>query len=731
MEKREIPFSGMSWNPSEHEAPDGALCAMVNLLSEDGELRPWMQADDSYEAIIPYDHLLYDIEVSQDTPVFCTVTTRLTSTLKSHLKAVGEPLPTRRTLIDRIFPHFYDSRESYATGATMIAAHMEAAIDREASRRGNGVFKHICFGIVTLQLTDGSSVLYSPIFALIPATMPGAITADYAAEELSCSVSLHRHRITVTMRHPTAEVHRLVESAQVYLSRPVSFLDMRRALQSTVNAEGLATSLTFGILGPQDTAEVFEHLDFYPSTTIGREQFGHAVALQNISTLSAPLTPGHLRRLPPTVNHTITSHGHRYLLHSPQTLPHPFAIGLTYIYPTATAQARRDATGVAQEELLRSEKLADFRPDIYDHAEGIRAQLAIRLSVGSDQEAWFFAEVPYPLPGVLMYPYVNASYAELHLRVMAPDGDHYHTATVYLRQMGDHGFRAAVFATEGGAHRASRPAFHSLLLHQVRTVYLDNASGLYEGGSMLWQTERTEDFELAKSKAIAAPLPEVMLTGFHAAAADGISALTTQQGVMLTALGKTTCVSVPLHGRPFDLSRLPHIDDIIATQTGISRGTCRYAPFRSRFLPSARLSIDTCREHLVLSTSEHPYALVYSLRSQQWGAIAADTMTVTPAGLPFLLCTRALSFDLRHVPKTVDSVILRGCFDDTFHHSHIGMALYGSNDLAHWHLVATSRNRWLTHLRGTPFRWHRVVVTGTLLGHERISGMGVSFYKKT
>ena len=173
MKNYEVKFSGLSWNPSEHETTDGALCAMVNLMPEDEALQPcqppaWTPAGDP----MPPHHkdLLYDLHITQDTPYLVTVETELTNTLSRYLKAPNEPLPTRRTLIDRIFPHFYDSEDSYATGATMVAAQAEAAIDREASRLGVGVFKHVSFGMVVLRLSDGSTTHYSDIFTLLPAT---------------------------------------------------------------------------------------------------------------------------------------------------------------------------------------------------------------------------------------------------------------------------------------------------------------------------------------------------------------------------------------------------------------------------------------------------------------------------------------------------------------------------------------------------------------------------------
>ena len=39
MKNYEVKFSGLSWNPSEHETADGTLCAMVNLVAGDKALQ--------------------------------------------------------------------------------------------------------------------------------------------------------------------------------------------------------------------------------------------------------------------------------------------------------------------------------------------------------------------------------------------------------------------------------------------------------------------------------------------------------------------------------------------------------------------------------------------------------------------------------------------------------------------------------------------------------------------
>ena len=168
---------------------------------------------------------------------------------------------------------------------------------------------------------------------------------------------------------------------------------------------------------------------------------------------------------------------------------------------------------------------------------------------------------------------------------------------------------------------------------------------------------------------------------------------------------------------------------------------------------------DSEGQRLWLHHPDHPHlALVYSLRSKQWGTAmvafdssisngdatwalqdagdAARLVSVTFHGdvhvrQPVLLCSRPLSLGLRHVLKTTHRVMVRGLFGHQGPTgSHVGMALYGSNDLASWHYIGSSANQYMRHRRGPPYKWFRLVAIGRILPGESIEGVSMEFAKR-
>ena len=78
--------------------------------------------------------------------------------------------------------------------------------------------------------------------------------------------------------------------------------------------------------------------------------------------------------------------------------------------------------------------------------------------------------------------------------------------------------------------------------------------------------------------------------------------------------------------------------------------------------------------------------------------------------------------------KTLRRVLIRGLFHDRgTEGSHVGMAVYGSNDLYHWRLLATSKAQYFHGTTGTPMKWFRVVAIGSLLPGESIEGVSMVF----
>lgn len=235
------------------------------------------------------------------------------------------------------------------------------------------------------------------------------------------------------------------------------------------------------------------------------------------------------------------------------------------------------------------------------------------------------------------------------------------------------------------------------------------------------------------------------------ATADAIVYLSAQ-GVMALSGSKAVCLSDALRGHPFKCDALPHFDRLVATEPDLPPDIGLSPHWMGKMLRQAQMAYDAATDRLWLfwlqteaSSPSWPGALVYSFRSRSWGSAAvrltsvmADSsgtyatlaegttaeavrLCLTPTHRQsFLFCTRPLKWG-GHGYKRIRQLLLRGLFHDRgIEGSYVGIALYGSNDFYHWHLVGTSASQLFCCRYGTPFRYFRIVAIGRLLPGESI-----------
>lgn len=180
-------------------------------------------------------------------------------------------------------------------------------------------------------------------------------------------------------------------------------------------------------------------------------------------------------------------------------------------------------------------------------------------------------------------------------------------------------------------------------------------------------------------------------------------------------------------------------------------------PFNS-FLNGCRLLYDYTHQHVILfNPSDYHYAYVYSIKSKLWGltlsnlsytlnsypdALAVDhdnyivsfSQIPLPANFtPQLLITRPLKLGDAGTLKSVHNLIQRGFFRGR--HSlngndediEVKTILYGSRDLFSWHILASSTNNELRSLRGSPYKYFRIVAIANLQEGHSLSGTTIDF----
>jgi hypothetical protein len=253
-----------------------------------------------------------------------------------------------------------------------------------------------------------------------------------------------------------------------------------------------------------------------------------------------------------------------------------------------------------------------------------------------------------------------------------------------------------------------------------------------------------------------------LLTGTQPTCTDKAVVFLSPKGLMMVEGSKITCLSASLQHHSFPLSRLPHAAEILATEQGLETLLKPLPDWTSAFFPDATLWYDGKNDRIWMvnpSMDENgqqkwPWALVYSLRGKTWSTADANLMSIVANGtdmwavknidgqativkvspahqhrIPVLLCTHPLWFGQRNQPKTIVRTIVRGLFCHRGKYgSHLGIALYGSNDLCHWQLIGTSAHQYLYYQRGTPYRWHRILAIGKLQMVDNIEAVSAEYY---
>ena len=918
--RKHIPFNSLSCNPTDHESADGDSALLLNLISEDGALRPvgihqqtigtmpdncrlrgvhqvgshrhliieqasqdashtylWTdpqppltlhrlyESDEQVNAfaamgdtlclvtadsivyalwdddggdycVLGRDDLLYDITVTQDQQQRRPVSLPISSSLAGWLDTPTTVLGNRQTMVERMFPGFYDRADAYATGATMIAATMAAAADHEVALQGQGTHRGVRFGIAALRLADGSHTLYSNVFALFPASLPTEITADRDTGTLHATAHLHRHTISVAMRHP-AVASRVVSAVDIFLTREVTMLDMRQAATIVTDMEGRTTALAFGHLDRQAVADAFDHLEFYKAMTIGREEWGVPLMVPaGTSGEAADLSD--LRRWQAGGMVACAHDGRLSIGAVAHTLFSPLEIGLTYRYHTLDAATRLALDDTERETAVADELTAGSRADIADNPLGQLCDIVVSARTTSPtlREVCWAGRVQYPIAGMMMVPSRDIEEITYHVRLDTPDGMRYYTTTQRVDPLRHKGFGLSVYTATRQAHHVQRAALHSLLLQQAHVLAYDPDSGLFRPSFALWDSSTAEAWQTQAAKARSAwtmpRQPSLVITsprdnpfvfplvsatqvgdgevtqlvsntrrtadglfgdgqyyafttrgiwvlrlagerwkaqqtvtrdsigtGSGVAATDDAVAYTTSRGLMMVKGSVSTCLSDDLRGAPFTVALLPHYADIVATEPALAACDGCLPDLTRQFIAQAQVRYDGVNHRLWLTHPQYPsLALIYSLRSKGWGTAVMDAYSTisdgdgawllrTVDGQPTLVradyaadvhercavlsCSRPLSLGLRHVPKTAVRVMVRGLFDHRgTHGSHVGMALYGSDDLTRWHLIGSSANQYMRFRSGRPYKWFRVLTIGRLLPGESIEGVSIEMVKR-
>lgn len=223
----------------------------------------------------------------------------------------------------------------------------------------------------------------------------------------------------------------------------------------------------------------------------------------------------------------------------------------------------------------------------------------------------------------------------------------------------------------------------------------------------------------------------------------------TNRGIMMLQGRNSICITDQLDGYPFNFMDMRYANQIIATNE-TEPEEIRYIRFRD-YLKSAYMIYDYYDNRIIVFNPNKAYAYVYSLKSKMWGTmknvfnkrvnIYPESYATNKEGkilnvyveepssnTPYFLCSRPLSISDKDIHKTMFSCIARGYFRNGT--GKCGMVLYGSNDLFNWFLIKTSVNEYLRGMAGSPYKYFRIALIGSLRPDESISGLSVDYQER-
>lgn len=228
----------------------------------------------------------------------------------------------------------------------------------------------------------------------------------------------------------------------------------------------------------------------------------------------------------------------------------------------------------------------------------------------------------------------------------------------------------------------------------------------------------------------------------------------TERGIMMQQGRESVCITEVLDDYPFNfLTIYSHsvkdktYPNKLLALGGIPKDDVKYVKFR-RYLVEADMIYDYYDARIILFNPNYSYAYVYSLKSKMWGTmhnvfnkrvnIYPDAYATDKEGkiinayvkeptdkVSYFLCSRPLTLG-QEIHKTMFNCITSGYFGD-FGANKCGMVLFGSNDLIRWFFIGSSTNMFLRNLVGSPYKYFRIALMGSLDANESICTLHTDF----
>lgn len=223
---------------------------------------------------------------------------------------------------------------------------------------------------------------------------------------------------------------------------------------------------------------------------------------------------------------------------------------------------------------------------------------------------------------------------------------------------------------------------------------------------------------------------------------DGALAFVTEQGIVFLSGAESSVISSILNYPKMSLFALKGISVFDKLK--------HLAVEHREYWKGCRLAFDYSEKKLIVFNPDYEYSYIFSNTSQQWATIPRKYMYAinhyptsllvgtgaTPnvydistrdenARVDAVVVSRPVKMGLPDVLKTLTNVVHRGSGGS------ITTAVYGSVDGKHFHLLGSSKNKFLRKLHGTPYKeFIFVVAIGEMAKSDYLLGSSITFQPK-
>jgi len=152
-------------------------------------------------------------------------------------------------------------------------------------------FKHVVFGVAALRLYDGSRIMLSDIFTLLPRNENTSITYKLASststhiDEIYCdnTVYIHSHNVMARVAgiNNNESIRDIVSGVDIFLTEGTYLYDTDKAYNAFDKASSIYRYFVYEKLSETKLRDKLDTLVFRLALHIGKEELGTSIALEN------------------------------------------------------------------------------------------------------------------------------------------------------------------------------------------------------------------------------------------------------------------------------------------------------------------------------------------------------------------------------------------------------------------------------------------------------------------